>query len=129
MPTWKELNARLNAAVGDRLTLDDKLVMQLHAGLWFHPVRHFAVLTGISGSGKTQLALNYALALCGVQTVGHETVKVVPIQPGWFDPSPLLGYVNPIHQSAYRSAPFLEPVSYTHLSILGTSQGPYAKAL
>ena len=108
LPQWGNLSAGLKAAVGDRLSLDESLVKQLHAGLWFHPVRHFAVLTGISGSGKTQLALNYALALCGEQVVGQETVKVVPIQPGWFDPSPLLGYVNPIHQSAYRSAPFLE---------------------
>ena len=108
LPTWTDLAARLKAAVGDRLSLDEALVKQLHAGLWFHPVRHFAVLTGISGSGKTQLALNYALALCGEQKANQETVKVVPIQPGWFDPSPLLGYVNPIHQSAYRTAPFLE---------------------
>lgn len=108
LPAWSELRAGLKAAVGERLSLDEGLVKQLHAGLWFHPVRHFAVLTGISGSGKTQLALNYALALCGEQVAGQETVKVVPIQPGWFDPSPLLGYVNPIHQSAYRSAPFLE---------------------
>lgn len=108
LPTWPTLFARLKEAVGGRLTFDEGLVKQLHAGLWFHPVRHFAVLTGISGSGKTQLALNYALALCGEQTTNQETVKVVPIQPGWFDPSPLLGYVNPIQQSAYRSAPFLE---------------------
>lgn len=108
LPAWAELSARLETIVAGRLRFDDDLVRQLHAGLWFHPVRHFAVLTGISGSGKTQLALNYALALCGEQAVGQETVKVVPVQPGWFDPSPLLGYVNPIQQSAYRSAPFLE---------------------
>ncbi|RDK09137.1 restriction endonuclease [Cupriavidus lacunae] len=108
LPTWPDLSVNLQAIVDGRLSLDETLVKQLHAGLWFHPVRHFAVLTGISGSGKTQLALNYGLALCGEQTAGQETVKVVPIQPGWFDPSPLLGYVNPIQQSAYRSAPFLE---------------------
>lgn len=108
LPKWAELNMRLKASVGDRLKLDDALVKQLHAGLWFHPVRHFAVLTGISGSGKTLLALNYGLALCGDKPTGQESVKIVPIQPGWFDPSPLLGYVNPIHQAAYRSAPFLE---------------------
>lgn len=32
------------------------LIEHLHLGLWAHPVRHFAILTGISGSGKTQLA-------------------------------------------------------------------------
>ncbi|WP_153135345.1 McrB family protein [Paraburkholderia agricolaris] len=105
---WQTLHSYLSDAVKGRLSLDESLVKQLHAGLWFHPVRHFAVLTGLSGSGKTQLALSYALALCGKQQIGQETVKVIPVQPGWFDPSPLLGYVNPIQQSSYRSSPFLE---------------------
>lgn len=108
LPTWQELNSRLADAVAGRLLFDEGLVRQLHAGLWFHPVRHFAILTGISGAGKTQLALNYARALCGKPMAGQDAVKVIPVQPGWFDPSPLLGYVNPIHQSAYCSAPFLE---------------------
>ena len=108
LPDWATLNNQLRTLVAGKLALDERAVQQLHAGLWSHPVRHFAVLTGISGSGKTQLALNYALALCGEQTEGQESVKVIPVQPGWFDPSPLLGYVNPIAASAYRSAAFLE---------------------
>lgn len=108
LPSFVELNARLQAQVSNRLSLDASLVNQLHAGLWFHPVRHFAVLTGISGSGKTQLALNYAQALCGVQKDELSNVRIIPVQPGWYDPSPLLGYVNPIQEASYRSAPFLE---------------------
>lgn len=110
LPAWPELLTRLKVLTGERLRFDEALVRQLHAGLWFHPVRHFAVLTGLSGSGKTQLALHYARALCGDKAVQGEAVKVIPIQPGWFDPSPLLGYVSPIHQAAYRSAPFLDLV-------------------
>ena len=34
----------------------DDLIGQLDAGLWSHPRRHFAVLTGLSGTGKTQRA-------------------------------------------------------------------------
>ncbi|MEM4987232.1 hypothetical protein V8G57_07495 [Collimonas sp. H4R21] len=105
--TFSKLNERLNALIVGKLTYPIELVQQLHAGLWFHPVRHFAVLSGISGSGKTQLALNYSLALCDVKNNDHENVRIVPVQPGWFDPSPLLGYVNPLTQT-YRSAPFLE---------------------
>lgn len=108
LPTPTELNTRLQALAGDRLTLDPALVSQLHAGLWFHPVRHFAVLTGISGSGKTQLALNYAHALRGTSHDESPNVRIIPVQPGWYDPSPLLGYVNPLQEASYRSAPFLE---------------------
>lgn len=108
LPSFPELWSRLSALVAGKLVLDESLVGQLHAGLWFHPVRHFAVLTGISGSGKTQLAQNYALALCNADKDDHERVKVIPVQPGWYDPSPLLGYVNPILDSSYRSAPFLD---------------------
>lgn len=108
LPTFAELNIRLQALAGNRLSLDPVLVKQLHAGLWFHPVRHFAVLTGISGSGKTQLALNYANALRGTSHDESPNVRIIPVQPGWYDPSPLLGYVNPIQEASYRSAPFLE---------------------
>lgn len=108
VPDFAKLWSRLGELVADKLVLDQSLVSQLHGGLWFHPVRHFAVLTGISGSGKTQLALNYALALCSANESDLDQVRVIPVQPGWYDPSPLLGYVNPIQDSSYRSAPFLD---------------------
>lgn len=108
LPTFPELLERLDQLVGGRLVIDANLVAQLHAGLWSHEVRHFAVLTGISGSGKTQLALQYARALTHSAAGDSTQVRVIPVQPGWYDPSPLLGYVNPIHDASYRSAPFLE---------------------
>lgn len=108
LPSSLELNSRLQALAGDRFLFDPSLIGQLHAGLWFHPVRHFAVLTGISGSGKTQLALNYARALRGTSYDESPNVRIIPVQPGWYEPSPLLGYVNPIQEASYRSAPFLE---------------------
>lgn len=108
VPPFTQLWDRLSSLVAGRLVFQKSLVSQLHAGLWFHSIRHFAVLTGISGSGKTQLAQNYALALCDDAQGDHDRVRVIPVQPGWYDPSPLLGYVNPIQDSSYRSAPFLE---------------------
>lgn len=108
LPKFPELTKRLNDLVAGRLRFDEDLVHQLHAGLWAHPVRHFAVLTGISGSGKTQLALNYALALTASAESETAFVRVIPVQPGWFDPTPLLGYVNPIQDTSYRSAPFVD---------------------
>jgi len=84
------------------------LVAALHAGLWAHARRHFAVLTGLSGAGKTQLARQYGLALAGGDEAARKRVKTIAVQPGWYDPGPLLGYVNPIQPDAYVRTPFLE---------------------
>ena len=107
IPQFEDIATRLNDLVAGKLSYPSSVVRELHAGLWFHPVRHFAVLTGISGSGKTQLALNYSLALCKIASNAHSSVRIIPVQPGWFDASPLLGHVNVLSQT-YRSAPFLD---------------------
>lgn len=107
-PAFDVIHNALTERTRGKLVYDRELIQRLHAGLWFHPVRHFAVLTGISGSGKTQLALNYAMSLLSTDNSDADTVRLIPVQPGWFDPSPLLGYINPLQPGVYRSAPFLE---------------------
>ncbi|MEZ5293427.1 MAG: hypothetical protein R2745_20260 [Vicinamibacterales bacterium] len=85
----------------------EALIGSLHAGLWSHPRRHFAVLAGLSGSGKTLLARKYAGALSGA--VHKETdVLVLPVQPGWYDPGALLGYINPLRSESYVRTKFLD---------------------
>jgi 5-methylcytosine-specific restriction enzyme B len=83
-----------------------ELVVRLHAGLWSHARRHFAILTGLSGSGKTLLAREYAKALAGGN--GEPQLLTVPVQPGWYDPGALFGYINPLRDDAYVRTPFLE---------------------
>lgn len=82
------------------------LIASLHAGLWSHPRRHFAILTGLSGSGKTMLAREYARALAG-DGVDHR-LFTLPVQPGWYDPSALLGFPNPLRGESYVRTGFLE---------------------
>jgi hypothetical protein len=82
------------------------LIERLHFGLWAQPVRHFAILTGISGSGKTQLARSYAKAL--TQGNSEKQLLTLPVQPGWYDPGALLGFVNPLRDESYSRTPFLE---------------------
>lgn len=81
-------------------------IARLHAGLWSHPRRHFAILTGLSGSGKTKLAREYAKALA----FGGADARLLtlPVQPGWYDPGALLGFPNPLRPEAYVRTPFLE---------------------
>lgn len=77
------------------------LIAQLDAGLWSHSRRHFAVLTGLSGAGKTQLARGYALSMWQGEPVPGDGLLIVPVQPGWHDYSSLLGYVNPLESDSY----------------------------
>lgn len=81
------------------------LVAKLHASLWSHKRRHFAILTGLSGSGKTLLARAYARAI----SVDPDTqLFTLAVQPGWYDPGALLGFTNPLRGDSYVRTPFLE---------------------
>lgn len=61
--------------------------------------KRFAILTGISGTGKTQIATH-------VVERKLDNVVVVPVRPDWVDNRGLLGYLNPI-TGAYSMTPFL----------------------
>ena len=59
------------------LVYDAELVQSLHLGLWAHERRHFAVLTGLSGTGKTQLAVHYAHALLDADGKSNEQLCTI----------------------------------------------------
>jgi MoxR-like ATPase len=65
-----------------------------------------AILTGLSGSGKTLLAREYALALS--RDGAEHRLLTVPVQPGWYDPGALLGFPNPLRGESYVRTDFLE---------------------
>jgi len=83
-------------------------IARLDAGLWSHPRRHFAVLTGLSGSGKTALARAYAQALHQGQPDPAQYLLTIPVQPGWHDPSWVLGHINPLNSESYVRTAFAE---------------------
>jgi hypothetical protein len=86
-----------------------RIVSQLHLGLWAHSKRHFAVLAGLSGSGKTLLAMKYAETLAGYYTnAPAQNVFTLAVQPGWYDPSSLFGYINPLLPDNYIRPPLLD---------------------
>lgn len=105
LPPLKDLLAKM--PTGLRFT--EEQVATLHAGLWSHERRHFAILSGLSGSGKTSLARSYARALIELTSGSVERqLLTVPVAPGWTDPSPLLGYLNPLRTGEYVGTPFLD---------------------
>ena len=107
---FSEVWARFEAFVEQQGLLFDRAdVESLHLGLWADDQRHFAVLAGLSGTGKTQLAWNYGRALVGGGADEAERrVLTVRVQPGWHDPAPLLGYSNPLAGGAYQRTEFLD---------------------
>lgn len=69
----------------------------------------FVILMGLSGSGKTKLALRFAKAMTGKEN----QYKLVPVEAGWIDNKSLLGYYNPITRT-YTSTDFLDIILKAH---------------
>ena len=58
----------------------------------------FTILSGLAGSGKTQLAIAFAKAICeDVQ----KQVRIVPVGADWTNREPLLGYPNALESGKY----------------------------
>ncbi len=95
--------------VKNQAAFPDALIQQLHFGLWSHRRRHFAIMAGLSGSGKTLLAKRYAEALIE-QFSGKpdKNLFIQSVQPGWYDPTPLFGYVNPLNAGKYMRPVMLD---------------------
>jgi MoxR-like ATPase/rubrerythrin len=60
------------------------------------------VLSGLSGSGKTQIIKAFAEALGGV-------AKIIPVKPNWTSSDDLIGYYNPL-QMSFLPTPFTEAI-------------------
>jgi len=67
--------------------------------------KRFVILTGISGTGKTQLALSVARYF----QPRADSCTVEAVRPDWTDHRGLLGYFNPL-LGRYVSTPFLDLV-------------------
>ena len=86
-------------------------VRRYHAGLNFLPHKHFVILSGLSGTGKTRLALHYARAVQGLADKDQEDpfLFVCAVRPEWTDPTGLTGYYD-VLSNRYIVPPFLEAV-------------------
>jgi hypothetical protein len=66
----------------------------------------FAILSGVSGTGKTRMAELFAEAMTGHNP---RQFQLLPVRPDWNDSAPLFGYHN-LLANHYVSTPFLEIV-------------------
>ncbi len=76
------------------LYFSEKLCIRFVSSLVSKP---FVILTGLSGSGKTKLALSFVKWLC--QDKSQYTV--VPVGADWTNREPLLGFPNALNQNEY----------------------------
>lgn len=77
---------------------DQTQVAALDAGWRFSDKKRFVILSGLSGTGKTEITRCYARAVCalmGIDVARH--LEVVPVSPDWRDPTSMFGYFNALH--------------------------------
>lgn len=86
-------------------------VRRFHAALNFLDHKHFVILSGLSGTGKTQLALKYARAIHGLtsNTTADPLLFECPVRPEWTDPTGLTGYYD-VLTNRYVVPTFLEAI-------------------
>ncbi len=105
---WQFADVHERLAAQD-LVLDLVQLRALHAAWRAHTRKHFVLLTGLSGTGKTQIVLRYARAVCDLLDLAPEQhIALVPVSPEWHDPTALLGYVNPLRaEASFHPGPLL----------------------
>ena len=106
-PSFSQIVESIQAS-GYVFSLD--LLAKFHTALHMHETKHFVLLSGLSGTGKTKLAQLYADAFHGIERGQiNDYFLLVPVQPDWTDATGLMGYVNPLQQETTY-----EPTSFLH---------------
>ena len=103
-----------------KLFFTTEQITALHAAWHCLPGKHFVILSGLSGTGKTAIVRHYArlyLRAMGLDPAQH--TELVAVSPDWRDPSGLLGYVNPLQEEPTYQA------SHAVQLLVRASQSPH----
>ncbi|WP_058302018.1 McrB family protein [Gorillibacterium timonense] len=91
-------------------TYPDAVMRDFHLNLTSLEDKHFVILNGISGTGKTRLCLLYANAVYGkAHDALNPYLRVIPVRPDWTDSTSLFGYYSAL-EKRYVRTPFLNAV-------------------
>lgn len=85
------INGLLSLTKSNNLVYEYKDLVNFHTSVKTNPL---TILSGMSGTGKTQLAYNYARMLD--LSEDNNTLLFMPISPSYSEPSDVLGYLNPM---------------------------------
>jgi hypothetical protein len=95
-------------ASGLRFPADSNLVRSFLSSLLAKP---FAILTGLAGSGKTQLAMRLG-EWFGTDEHGRHRHVVVPVRPDWTGPESIFGYEDALRTSASGAPVWFVPEAF-----------------
>lgn len=103
---WKtfDISDILHAIKESEFVYSEQLIINLHNCLNALSDKHFLILSGISGTGKTRFTQTYVNALYGLPPGDRNNpfFALIPVQPQWSDRTGLLGYFNPITGKYHR---------------------------
>ncbi|AIK35761.1 AAA domain family protein [Bacillus pseudomycoides] len=89
-------------------TFSNEIIRDFHLNLTCLDDKHFVILNGISGTGKTQLCRLYANAVYGLDySEDNPYLKIIPVRPDWMDATSLFGYYSSF-EKRYMKTEFLE---------------------
>lgn len=88
------LSSFMDDLLSTGLIFSDQLVTRFVLSLLTKP---FVILSGLAGSGKTQLAISFAKWICE----NEEQICIVPVGADWTNREFLLGYPNAIESGKY----------------------------
>jgi 5-methylcytosine-specific restriction protein B len=111
VPTPPELFHDFAEAVeasGLRFPAGSNLVRSFLSSLLAKP---FAILTGLAGSGKTQLAMRLG-EWFGTDEHGRHRHVVVPVRPDWTGPESIFGYEDALRSSAPGAPVWFVPEAF-----------------
>lgn len=95
-------------ASGLRFPAGSNLVRSFLSSLLAKP---FAILTGLAGSGKTQLAMRLG-EWFGTDEHGRHRHVVVPVRPDWTGPESIFGYEDALRSSASGAPVWFVPEAF-----------------
>ncbi|MGR3764094.1 McrB family protein [Rossellomorea sp. NS-SX7] len=100
----------LDMIENSQFTFSRAIVRDLHLNLTALDDKHFVVLSGISGTGKTQICRLYANAVYGLDYESDNPYfSIIPVRPDWTDASSLFGYYSSF-EKRYVKTEFLKVI-------------------